>query len=123
MPEQKELEQAPATTSRRVEGLMAWVRMLLPVAIAAIGWYVGHTVGGINDKIVKLEQGLAGQVIECATSTSRNTVKFDNIQQRLDSIDASNIRSHSNLIQKDDYLRDKAHIDDDIKKLEERHTN
>jgi hypothetical protein len=123
MPEQTNTEQPKTPATKRVEGLVSWVRLLLPVAIAAIGWYVGNTVGTINDRISAVETGLQEQIVRCAAGGASDAVKFENIKQRLNQLDASSIRDHSNLIKKDDYLRDKAKIEADIEKLENRHTN
>ena len=41
----------------KVTGLMTWVRLLLPLGLAALGWYIGQTVGNLDQRLSAMEEG------------------------------------------------------------------
>lgn len=45
----------------KVNGVMTWVRLLLPMGLAALGWYIGQTVGNLNERLTAMEAD--GQII------------------------------------------------------------
>lgn len=111
----------PNRVGNGVESLMRWVRLLLPVAIAGIGWYLGHTVGKFEDQLQGLDDRLDIQEISYAANESEDAVKFADIIRRLDEINARDIRDHMNLIGADQYRRDIDHLTKELQEIETQH--
>jgi hypothetical protein len=109
-------------TGNGVEGLMRWVRLLMPMAIAGIGWYLGHTIGQFQESLIGLDDRIDVQEINCAARESEYTVKFSDIMRRLERDEERDIREHSNLIERPQYQRELDHIRDELHALEELHT-
>ena len=42
-------------TEKTMTGMMGWVRLVLPLAIAGLGWYIGQTVGNVNQRLSDIE--------------------------------------------------------------------
>jgi hypothetical protein len=71
------------TREARVAAMMTWVRLLLPLAIAALGWYIGQTVGNLNQRLTNLEvedQALRLEFIEHKTQSDQ---RHADIERRL----------------------------------------
>lgn len=110
------------TNGNGVEGLLRWVRLLLPVAIAGIGWYIGHTVGKFDDALISLDERIDIQEIACASAESEHAVKFSDISRRMEEINAREIRLHADIVPASQYHRDMDRLRDELNALEEKHT-
>jgi hypothetical protein len=116
------IHDGPRRAGNGVEGLMRWVRLLMPMAIAGIGWYLGHTIGQFQESLIGLDDRIDVQEINCAARESEYTVKFSDIMRRLERDEERDIREHSNLIERPQYQRELDHIRDELHALEELHT-
>lgn len=106
---------------RRVVGLMHWVRIILPMVLAAFGWYIGTVIGGFNERMSVIESNVQQQEVMCAARASEGIVKFSEIDRRLDAVDSRDIRDHANLIEEDDYIRTISELKQRITDLERSH--
>jgi len=43
-------------SEQRLGSVMIWVRLLLPLCIAALGWYIGQTVGNLSSRLDNIEK-------------------------------------------------------------------
>ena len=43
------------TNGNKLRSLMTWIRLLLPITLAALGWYIGQTVGKLDDRLETIE--------------------------------------------------------------------
>jgi len=67
----------------RVVNLMSWVRLLLPVTIAALGWYIGQTVNGLEERLAEIEKSDKQLSLDFVEHRATDEARFVDIQRRL----------------------------------------
>lgn len=112
-----------SSKAQKVDNLVTWVRLALPIILASIGWYVGHTVGTIDKRLTALETTLAAEMLESAVHNARYDTLFEANIKWLETLERKININLANSMNKNDYLRDKAEIRADIKNLENKHAN
>lgn len=86
---------------RVTQKLLQWVRVLLPLILGGIGWYVSAVISPMDERIIKLEDKC--DVVRQFVATSENNYKH--VTQLLKNMDAQ-------------HIRDIKHNTEDIDKLE-----
>lgn len=68
----------PQVKNERINNLLSWIRLLIPMAIAAIGWYVGQTVSSINADISELKNDFTALNSDYIAFKSKTQNELDN---------------------------------------------
>jgi hypothetical protein len=71
------------TEGLRLQKLMQWVRVLLPLSLAALGWFISHTIGSYDSRLELMESTYSEHGITYATHVATNDQKFKSIEDRL----------------------------------------
>ena len=108
----------------KVAGLMYWVRLILPMVIAAFGWYVGHIIGNFDEDVRKLEDKVQQQEVQCTSRTGEIAIQIAELRKRIEENASSDRLAKQEVISKDEYLRNLAELRRRILELERKsHSN
>lgn len=80
---------------QRVTSLMTWIRMAIPIIIAAIGWYVGQTVGGVYSRLDRNEAEVTKLGSEFIQHKAETQIQLQNILKDHDKLNnADSVTRH-----------------------------
>lgn len=100
----------------RVVNLMSWVRMLLPVTIAALGWYIGQTVNGLEDRLSLIEAGDARMVLQQTAHTSMDNARTEDMMRRLENHELT----FTEMVQLTEFMSKSESVDRRLDRIEDR---
>jgi hypothetical protein len=69
----------------RVVNLMSWIRALLPIIIAALGWYIGQTVNGLERRLNDIDISNQELRVDFVETRAIGEARYLDIQRRLTS--------------------------------------
>jgi hypothetical protein len=104
------------TENSKVNALMVWIRLLLPVTIAALGWYIGQTVNGLDDRLDLIEIGDQRLELEITAHLATDSARHIDIQRRL----ANHELTFSDMVQMTEYLSRMNSVDKRFDRIENR---
>ena len=97
---------------------MHWVRIILPMIIAAFGWYVGHIIGTFGEDVAKLEEKVQAQEVACMTRAAQTSVQLAELRRDVDDLTEADKLQHADVISKEEYLRNLSELRRRIGELE-----
>lgn len=100
----------------KVNSLMLWVRILLPIVLAALGWYIGQTVGNLEQRLKDIEASDKIILSDFLQHRSKSEAQFEEIMRRLSSHDLTT----ADIVQMDRFLSKEAAQDRRIERIEDR---
>lgn len=100
----------------RVVNLMSWVRALLPIVIAALGWYIGQTVNGLERRLDDIEAGDQKLQVDFVETRAIGEARYLEIQRRL----ASHELTLSEMIKLTEFMSRTDGIDRRLDRVEDR---
>lgn len=101
---------------KRVSGMMTWVRLLLPLALAALGWYIGQTVGNLDERLHEIEDKLSANNSRFIQHAAEQKAWQREIERRL----TSDELTIEDLVRMDQFLQRSSQIERRVDRLEDR---
>lgn len=103
----------------RVTGLMTWVRLLLPMGLAALGWYIGQTVGNLDQRLDAIELGDQVMKEEFIEHRASSEARMKELERRL----TSHELTVEDLVSLSQFLSRAEQHDRQLERLEDRINN
>ena len=100
----------------RVQNLMSWVRMILPITIAGLGWYIGQTVNGLENRLTDIETKSANHELEFASHRASAEQNLIEINRRL----SKNELTLSDMVELTEFMSRSGSIDRRLDRIEDR---
>lgn len=105
--------------SSKLDFALSWIRLLLPVVLSALGWYIGQTVGDLNTRITYLESQERVSREEFIEFKATTVQSLADINRRL-ALNATNIVHN---VTDEQFSSFKANVDKRLDRIEDRLDN
>jgi len=95
---------------------LSWMRILLPIILGALGWYIGQVIGPMEKRITSLETYQQQSVVY----RSKDETLMATYLRRIIVLEDDHRRCREDCISKEEFNRRQQAVEHDIEKLENR---